>query len=115
MISQGDVFWLNLGDPKGHGLAYRHPHVVIQGDSYNRGGIHTYVVCGITSNLRIARFPGTVRLRKGEANLSKDSVVNITQIYTADENELTEKIGSLGSECVQEILKGVSLLLNFEN
>jgi len=37
---------------------------------------------------------GNVLLKKGEANLPKASVVNVSQILTVDKAELTECIGT---------------------
>ena len=43
--------------------------------------------------------------------MPKPSVVNVAQVFTVDKDELTEKIGSLASERVQEIVAGLDLLL----
>lgn len=110
MIRQGDVFWIDLGDSSGSGPGFRHPHVVIQNNIFNRSRINTVVVCVITSNLQRADVPGNVLLEQGEANLPKPSVVNISQIYTVDKRDLVEYIGALSRERVQEILDGVWLL-----
>ena len=114
VIQQGDVYWLDLGDPKGHGLAYRHPYVVVQGEPFNRSKIGTVVVCGLTSNLKRAQLPGNVLLKKGEANLPKDSVVVVTQLYTADRNNLMERIGTLASDRVEEVINGIKAVLDVE-
>lgn len=47
---------------------------------------------------------------KGEANLSKKSVVNITRIYTVDKNDLRERIGKVTTQRIREILMGIQLL-----
>jgi mRNA interferase MazF len=69
--------------------------VVVQNDVFNRSAIATSVVCLITSNLSRAKAPGNVLLKKGEANLPKASVVNVSQILTVDKAELAESIGRL--------------------
>ena len=69
------------------------------------------VVCGLTSTLRLAEAPGNVLMEVGEANLPKRSVVNVSQLYTLDKEELIEKIGTLSPDRVQEILSGLYLLL----
>ena len=114
MIQQGDVFWVDLGEPRGRALAHRHPYVVVQGNVYNQSKIGTAVICGLTSKLHRADYPGNVLLKKGEANLPKDSVVNVTQFYTVDKNELTDKIGTLNTSRVQEIIRGINVLLDNE-
>ena len=77
---------------------------------FNRGAIETVVVCVITSNLKRAKAPGNVLLPKGEANLPKKSVVNISQIFTVDKACLHNLIGSLSPERLAEVLDGVRLL-----
>ena len=62
MIRQGDIYWVDLGEPVGSAPGYRHPHVVIQNNVYNSSRIGTVVVCALTSNLRWARAPGNVPL-----------------------------------------------------
>ena len=111
IIRQGDIFWVDLGIPKGSAPGYRHPHVVIQNNVFNASKINTVVVCALTSNLKRAKAPGNVLLKKGEGNLKKDSVANISQIITVDKSDLIEKIGSLPPEKVKEIIEGVKLLL----
>ena len=111
VIDQGDLFWVELGDPVGSEPAYRHPHVVIQNNLFNRSRINTVVVCALTSNLKRANLPGNVLLDRGEAGLPKRSVVNVSQIFTVDKTQLTEKMGALSSARVDEILAGIDLLL----
>ena len=110
MIRQGDVYWVDLGEPRGSAPGYRHPHVVIQNNLFNRSRINTVVVCVITSNLRRAAAPGNVLLEKGEANLPQRSVVNVSQIFTVDKADLVEKIGTLSPSRVRHILDGIQLL-----
>jgi mRNA interferase MazF len=68
------------------------------------------VVCALTSNLKRAQAPGNVLLNKGEANLPRKSVVNISQIYTVNKVDLAEKIGKVSEKRFNEILEGIKLL-----
>jgi mRNA interferase MazF len=111
VINQGDIFWIDLDEPSGSEPRYRHPHVVIQNNVFNRSRINTVVVCALTSNLKRAAAPGNVLLEPREANLPKQSVVNVSQIFTVDKSQLGEKIGTLSSRRVHEILDGIGLLL----
>lgn len=110
VINQGDVVWIDLGEPSGSEPGYRRPYVVIQNNVFNYSRISTVVVCALTSNLRRAQAPGNVLLDKGEANLPKQSVVNISQIFTVDKRDLGEKIGTLSRQRVRQILDGLRLL-----
>lgn len=110
-IKQGDICWIDLGIPKGSAPGYRHPHVIVQNNVFNESRINTVVVCAITSNLKRAKSPGNVFLKKGEGGLKKDSVVNISQIITIDKSDIEEKIGSLPVSKVKQIIEGVKLLI----
>jgi len=99
VINQGDVYWVGLGEPSGSGPGYRHPHVVIQNNVFNRSRINTVVVCVLTSDLKRARAPGNILLEKGEANLPKQSVVNVSQMFTVDKEDLV-------GECIADVHRG---------
>lgn len=111
MISQGDIYWVQLDEPAGSEPGYRHPHVVVQNNLFNRSRINTVVLCALTSNLQRAAAPGNVLLKKGEGKLPKSSVVNISQVVTVDRTDLVEKIGTLSPKRVAEIIAGLTLLL----
>ncbi len=110
VIEQGEIYWVDLGRPTGSEPGYRHPHVVIQNNLFNASRINTVVVCALTSNLKRSQAPGNVLLDKGEANLPKQSVVNISQIYTVNKADLVEKIGKVSEKRFDEILCGIKLL-----
>lgn len=110
VIQQGEIYWVDLGTPSGSEPGYPHPHIVIQNNVFNASKINTVVVCALTSNIKRAEAPGNVLLNKGEANLSKKSVVNISQIYTVNKTDLVEKIGKVSGKRLNEILQGIQLL-----
>ncbi len=111
VIRQGGVYWVDLGEPSGSEPGSRHPCVVVQNDVFNQSRIRTVVVCALTSNLKRAEAPGNVLLEKGEANLPKQSVVNVSQIFTVDKSQLGDYIGTLSSRRVRQILAGILLVL----
>jgi mRNA interferase MazF len=110
VINQGDIYWIELGEPSGSEPGYSHPHVVVQNNVFNRSRIHTVVVCALTSNLKRGGVPGNVLLEPGEANLPKQSVVVVSQIFTVDKTQLGEYIGTLSTRRVYQILDGIRLL-----
>jgi mRNA interferase MazF len=112
VINQGDIYWIDFEEPSGSEPGYRHPHVVVQNNLFNRSEIKTVVVCALTSNLKRASAPGNVMLDKKETNLPKDSVVNVSQIFSVDKLQLDEYIGKLSAKRVREILNGITLVLD---
>ena len=111
VITQGEVWWADLGEPTGSGPGYRRPVVVVQGDSFNRSKISTVVCVPLTSNLRWADAPGNVLLDAGITGLSKDSVANVSQVVTLDVSSLTDRIGSLPEAKLDLVLFGIDVVL----
>jgi mRNA interferase MazF len=106
-INQGDLYWLQLTEPDGLEPGFSHPHVVIQDDVINRSRITTVVVCGLTSNVKRATEPGNILLEVGEANLSRPSVIVVSQISSVDKAQLGEYIGTLSKQRVEQIFAGM--------
>lgn len=109
-IFQGDIYWINLGEPSGAEIVYMRPYVVIQNDVLNSSRIQTVIVCALTTNLRRASAIGNILLEKGEAQLPEQSVVNVSQVFTVDKALLTDKIGKLSQQRVKQILDGLRLV-----
>ena len=103
-IRQGQVYWLDFGPRASSAPAERHACVVVQNDIFNQSAIAT--------NLSRANAPGNVLLKKGEANLPKASVVNISQILTVDKTELAEYVGKLSSTAASAVSDGLHLLFD---
>jgi mRNA interferase MazF len=110
VINQGDIYWVELGEPSGSEPGYIHPHVVIQNNIFNQSRINTVVVCALTTNIKRANAPGNVLLEMGEANLPRQSVVVVSQIFTVDKAQLGEYIGSVTKRRIKQILAGIQLL-----
>ena len=111
VIRQGDIYWIELEEPSGSEPGYSHPHVVIQNNVFNQSYINTVMVCALSSNLRRANVPGNVLLDQGEGNLSKQSVVVVSQIFTIYKSQLGDFIGKLMRNRVNQILEGIRLLI----
>ena len=111
VIERGEIWWADLGKPRGSGPGYRRPVLVISSDAFNRSTIGTVVVAALTSNVELARAPGNVRLTARESKLSRESVVNVSQLLTLDRKFLVEKVGRLSPTKLAEISVGLRLSL----
>jgi mRNA interferase MazF len=108
--SQGEVWWTELGEPRGSKPGFRRPIVVIQGDALNRSRLATVVCVAMTSNLKWASAPGNVLLSGSATGLPKESVANVSQIVTLDKSELTERAGKLSNAKLKLVLSGVDVV-----
>lgn len=106
-IHQGDIYWVALEGPQGSEPGIPHPHVVVQEDVIHRSPTHTVVVCALTTNRRRASLPGNVLLEPGEANLPRQSVVEVSKLSTVDKTQIGEFIGSLTRPRIDQILAGI--------
>lgn len=108
---RGEIWWANLPNPVGSEPGYRRPVLVIQDDVFTQSQINTIIVVIITSNIQLAEAPGNVFLPREVLGLSKDSVANVSQIFTIDKAFLTERIGSLPSYLQEEVDEGLRMVL----
>ena len=111
VVSQGDVWWADLGAPTGSAPGFHRPVVVVQGDAFNRSRIATVVCVPLTSNLRWAEAPGNVVLGARTTRLPKDSVANVSQLVTLDRSTLQEHIVKLPPRRIEAILSGIDVVL----
>lgn len=112
-MRRGELWWADLGEPRGSAPALRRPVLILQADSFNRSRIDTAVVVSLTSNLTRAAAPGNVVCRRRDTGLTKPSVVNVSQISTLDRRFLLERIGRLPADLLAAVEAGVALVLGF--
>jgi mRNA interferase MazF len=85
--------------------------VVVQGDSFNHSRIGTVVCVALTSSLRLGEAPGNVPLPARATGLDRESVANVSQIFTLDKTALTERTGKLPAQKLELILDGIDVVL----
>lgn len=112
MIQRGELWWADLGEPRGSEPALRRPVLVLQADSFNRSRLQTVVVVSLTTTLRLAEAPGNVLIRARQSGLPQASVVTVTQIATLDRRFLIKRIGSVRDAMMRAVDEGVRLALD---
>ena len=111
VVSQGEVWWADLGDPIGSAPGYRRPVIVVQGDAFNRSRIGTAVCVPLTSNLKWADAPGNVLLKPSTTGLDRDSVANVSLVVTIDRSQLMDRVGKLPQRKLEQVLAGIDVML----
>ena len=112
VIREGSIYWVDFSPGKGGSEPIgRRPGLVIQNDILNDSKLNTVIMLAITSTMKFGELPGNVILRKGEANLPKKCVINITQIKSVDKTSIKEKIGTLSKRRMVEVHEGLKLVL----
>ena len=110
-IQRGEIWWADLPEPRRSEPGYRRPVLVVQADSFNVSRIQTAIVAVITSNIELADAPGNVLLPASSAGLTRDSVVNVSQLLTLDRIFLSEHAGTLSPHLQRSVDDGLRLVL----
>ncbi len=111
VIRKGSLYWINFSPGKGSEPKGKRPGLVIQSNALNDSRLNTVIVVAVTTTMKFGELPGNVILRKGEANLPKACVVNSTQLKSVDKSSLTELIGTLSKDRMEEVFEGVKLVM----
>lgn len=112
VIRRGEIWWADLPAPTGSGPGYRRPVLVVQADGFNASAIQTTIAIVLTSNLRLARAPGNLLLKKRQTRLPKDSVVNVSQPVTVDKALLLKRVSRLPERLLDDVDRGLRLVLD---
>lgn len=112
VIRRGEIWWADIGSPRGSAPALRRPVLLISADFVNRSRLGTVSVVGLTSNVKWASAPGNVRVSAGTAGLDRDSVVNVTQVQTVDRADLDARLGKLPRRLMNDVDAGLRRVLD---
>ncbi len=110
-MKRGEVWWAALDEPIGAEPGYRRPVIIVSSNEFNKSKISTVLVAIVTSNLRLADAPGNFLVSKKESGLSKESVVNVSQVLTLDKSFLTKQSGKLPLKKITALNEGLRLVL----
>ena len=110
-MKRGEIWWAALPAPAGSGPGLRRPVLIVQSNPFNESRIGTIAVAAITSNARLADAPGNVALSESDSGLPKASVVNVSQLLSADRSFLTERVRALSPLLLQRVERGLRAVL----
>ena len=108
---RGEIWWASLPEPIGSEPGYRRPVLIVQDDIFTQSRINTVIVVIITSNTQLAEAPGNTLLQSKATGLPKDSVANVSQVFTVDKKFLVERIGMLPEHLQELVDEGLRTVL----
>lgn len=108
-MKRGDVFWADLAPRSGSEQTGRRPVIILSHDAFNqtRGWRSIIVVPVTTSTTQARRGPTVVPLAAGTAGLTCDCAALCHQITTLDRAKLSERMGALPVDLLQQIEKAL--------
>jgi mRNA interferase MazF len=110
-IKRGEIHLAALDPTLGREIAKTRPVVVISNDISNQYS-GTITVLPVTSQNLAKIYPFEVKLKKGTANLPKDSKVKTDQIRSIDKRRIVKRIGVLDAESMFRIEKALQIHLD---
>ena len=110
-MKKGEIWWASLPKPRGSEPGFRRPIIIVSSNDFNDSNINTVLAATITSNLRLASAPGNIKITKKASKLSKDSVINVSQIITIDKSFLTEKVSKLNQQGFNLLNESLKLVM----
>lgn len=110
-MRRGQIRWASLSAPDGAGPGFRRPMLVVQSNEFNDSRIQTVICAVITSNIRLAQAPGNVLLSKKASGLKKESVANVSQLFTIDRKYLSDAVGKLPAQEMRAVDDGIRVAL----
>ena len=113
-MKRGEIWWADFGAPLGSEPGYRRPVLIVQSNVFNRSRISTVIIAAISSNLALESAPGNVRLSRSDSKLAKASVVNVSQISSADRARLVGKVSTLAPSQMSKVEAGLKLVMGFD-
>jgi len=111
VVQRGDIWWSSLAEPVGSGPGYARPVLVVQSDRFNQSSINTVVIAVITKNTDLINSEGNVALTKQQSKLPKDSVINVSQLFTIDESQLRDYVSSISPRKMKQVDLGLRKVL----
>ena len=111
---RGEIWWVDLGIPHGSEPGFRRPVLIVQNDGFTKSSLSTVIVVPITSNVALAEAPGNVFLSIKQSGLSRDSVINISQVTVLDKSRFEEKVKKLKPELLRSVETGLRIVLDIQ-
>jgi mRNA interferase MazF len=113
VIKQGNVYWCSVQTANGT-TTTPHPYVVIQDTVINQSRIDTVVVCGITTNMKKATWPGYIVLESREANLTQRSIIDVSQVSVIQKSQLGDYIGEISASRLSQLFSGMKIIQSLQ-
>ena len=110
-MRRGEIWWASMSAPKESEPGYRRPVLVVQSNAFTASRIQTVLAAVLTSNLDLAAAPGNLMIKRKQSGLSRDSVINVSQVVTLNKTFLTERVGALSPKLMSAVDEGLRLVL----
>ena len=115
-MKRGDIYWAETAPRSGSEQSGRRPVVIVSHDGFNQvPGWRSIIVVPISTSVTQAkRGPTAVNISEGVGGLSKGSIALCHQVTTLDRGKLTERMGSLSTDLLNQVEDGLRAAMDLE-
>lgn len=113
-MKRGEVYWADLVPRSGSEQQGRRPVIIFSHDAFNQTpNWRTIIVIPLsTSSAQARRGATAVLLPQGAGGLTRESVALCHQVTTLDRAKLSQRIGELTSDQLQQVEAGLKAALD---
>ena len=111
VISQGEVWWVDLPASETSGPAFDRPVVVVQATPFNSSRINTVLSVPLTTSMKHAEALGNLLLEPEATGLPRASVAVVCNLYPVDKRHFRERVGQVSPTALSRIISGLDLVL----
>jgi len=105
---RGELWMVNFNPGRGSEQQGIRPGLIIQNNLGNQFA-STTIIAAITTTLK--KYPVTVLIGEGKTGLTRNSMVNLSQILTVDKGRLLKRLGKLEENKIAEVDEALGLSL----
>lgn len=113
-IKQFEIWIADLNPKIGTEPGKTRPVLVVQTNLLNKIPHPSTIVCPITTNIKTDSEILRVHLKKGMANLNRNSDIMIDQIRAIDNKRLINKVGKLPSDLIELVKENIQIIIDLE-
>jgi mRNA interferase MazF len=110
-MRRGEIWWVDLGNPRGSEAGFERPVIVVQSDTLNRTRLPTVLVIPLTTNLMYADVTGNLLLESVRTGLDHDSIAQTHLMQAVPLEFFLDRIGRLKEETLGELALAIEQTL----
>jgi mRNA interferase MazF len=105
---RGEIYLVNFDPTIGSEISKTRPAVIIQNNIANQSS-PIIIIAAITSKFDDRLYPTEVLIEPLEGGLKTTSVILLNQVRSIDKQRLVKRIGSIGSEKLNEVDRAIQI------
>ncbi|MCD4792665.1 MAG: type II toxin-antitoxin system PemK/MazF family toxin [Bacteroidales bacterium] len=113
-IKQFEIWTADLNPQIGTEPGKTRPVLIVQTNLLNKILHPSTIVCPLTTNVNKDSDILRVHLKKGTANIQRDSDIMIDQIRAIDNTRLIKKVGILPESLIELVKENIMIIIDLE-